>query len=254
MLCKTLCRVFLVVMGAGVLLAAAAPPVGGGEAGIGGVTRKRVVVTDNEYYYSVTDVDGSVSIETLTATQASERKKGLLESFRQANENMTDLKKRWFAAVAELKKGHKELADQPFPVSPPKSPKIDLRTRVPSNDTMREKAEERNNSQLELYAVCVVLDQKGTRTGDVIRQDKVYARIQAMEKEYAEAIVSLAEEQKASGDPKSAPSLPRRPLLQVVESGLSKDIADKLLDKVNLKLEKMVKPEAAQPDKPAANP
>jgi len=179
-----------------------------------------------DFYYRVKGIDGKESIWVMQPYEASDFKKEKNRQYKQAVKDWQEFQVRWVKAVGR----------KPFPVAPPRKPSVKRLQRLAVDYDRRAKDTERFERRLERWAVCVIVAQNGEQSIDVLREDRVFSQQRALDTEFAEIYMELAEARKENpdadhGDP------PKRPRVRVIRDDIDDhDLANKLADALRKKL------------------
>jgi hypothetical protein len=197
-----------------------------------------------QYFYMITEVDKSLSLQVMTEKDAAELKKSQIESYREERKEWSEARKKWMAATGSSK----------YPVPKPSSPRIKRLTSAPTEGDALEKARDRQERKFKRWNVCVVKDVEGGMTAASIRRDKMYARQVELLGEYAEALAAYAAEIKEDPEVKKDPNrAPKKPGIKVYKGNIADaDNADKWVEKYTAKLDKLAEKKAREEDKRAA--
>ncbi len=192
------------------------------------------------YYYMITASDGTMELTQMGSDEASDMKREIKSSYREAIKGWTEEKQAWYKAVGK----------KVFPLPQPKQKKIQTLAKIPSTEKGRERLLERYQRKLEVWDVCIVKNHKGELSAAAIRHDKVYAKQIELLKEFIAAEIEWVgnnKDAKERGD-----DAPVRPYVKVVKGSLkSSELADKYAEKLAQKLEKEAEKKEAEKEKEA---
>ena len=196
---------------------------------------------ERRYFYMITEINQSLSLQVMTQDDATELKKTHAESYREAKKEWDEARKKWAAATGSTK----------YPVPKIRAPKIKRLGSAPADGDALDKARERHERKLSRWNVCVVKDAEGGMTAASIRADKMYARQVELLAEYAEALAAYAAAVKEDPEIKKDPDrAPKKPGVQVVKKNVSDaDTADKWVEKYTAKLDKLAEKKAKEQEK-----
>ena len=183
--------------------------------------------SDDYYYCLITDIDGSMAIQTIQGGSISNKKKELNEAYK------ADLKK-WTAAY---KAWAKVAGRKPYPVPKPISPRINKLAQIPIDEDNRPKARERHAKKLDVWNVCIIKAVDGSRAAQVIRRDKMHREKTKLLTEYAEAALEWFQARKDDPEGTKDSKPPGNPSIRIFKAGLrDADAADRLAEKLSAKL------------------
>ena len=185
------------------------------------------VAYNTQYYYLVIQSDGSMDYEIITKRDEQAMFTAMREAYKAELARYDELKKEWQAAFGRNK---------PFPIDSPKQPQLQQKDNLSTSDKYRAVAEARHEAELEQYAVCVLTNEDGTRTVEVIRRDKVAARRNELNKQFVNDALSKVVKDE----------LAKQPELKPVGKVMSKDAAEKYAIKVQEKLDAKAEPETLE--------
>ena len=120
---------------------------------------------DTRYYFLIVKPDGTMYYEALTRYQEDSLRDTLRDEYEAEVDKYKELRAKWMKAVG----------NKPFPVDRPDNYSIKKRGKLPTSDRYLEKAEERHEAELERYYICLLTNQEGTKTIEVIRSDRFAA-------------------------------------------------------------------------------
>lgn len=216
---------------------------------IAGVILTSAAFAEDEtlYVYSITDIEGSITIETMDASDVAKAKDDQNTAEKNAKKDYLKQQKEWAEVFDKA----------PFPLSPPKSPKLDQLQRAPKDQDALVKAIEKARDKLEVYNIIMLSNAKGELSGEMVRRDKVYGTQRKIEKEFVEA--ALAYKLLLKKDPPAAQKQdpPKKPFIKLVRENVrGQEAAEKFLEDFNKELEqfkqKQAEKEAAKEAKEAA--
>ncbi len=199
---------------------------------------------DNEpiYYYRIESCDGSSKFVEQNADDGRKLEKELSDEYKDLTKAWGETKKKW----AEV------FGTALFPLPKPNPPSVTRLARVPTGGDAGVDRLEKYQHTLDFWNVCLVKNSRGKRSVEVVRRDRMGAKLTELMKEYVQAAMEwkLAHKDATEKTKEGEDDKPFKPSITVVKESLREATeAEKLAQKFAEKLDELEEKKAAEAEK-----